>query len=58
MDAKVNIFVSFETRYITNKFKMHFAPLIGVNNHFQFAFHGCLLLSNKIYFSLTDANIG
>ncbi|KAK2420433.1 FRS (FAR1 Related Sequences) transcription factor family [Trifolium repens] len=37
--------ISFDTTYITNKYKMPFAPFIGVNNHFQSRLLGCALLS-------------
>ena len=36
--------ISFDTAYITNKYKMSFAPFIGVNNHFQSRLLGCALL--------------
>ncbi|KAL2933742.1 Protein FAR-RED IMPAIRED RESPONSE 1 [Bienertia sinuspersici] len=39
--------VSFDTTYITNRFKMPFAPFIGVNNHFQSTIFGCALLSDE-----------
>ncbi|XP_058767041.1 protein FAR-RED IMPAIRED RESPONSE 1-like [Vicia villosa] len=39
--------ISFDTTYITNKYKMPFAPFIGVNNHFQSRLLGCALLANE-----------
>ncbi|XP_052287370.1 protein FAR-RED IMPAIRED RESPONSE 1-like [Citrus sinensis] len=39
--------VSFDTTYITNKYKMPFAPFIGVNNHFQSILLGCALLADE-----------
>ncbi|KAK9288913.1 hypothetical protein L1049_017383 [Liquidambar formosana] len=39
--------VSFDTTYITNKYKMPFAPFIGVNNHFQSTLLGCALLADE-----------
>jgi hypothetical protein len=39
--------ISFDTTYITNKYKMPFAPFIGVNNHFQSRLLGCALLSDE-----------
>ncbi|KAH9670104.1 protein FAR-RED IMPAIRED RESPONSE 1 [Citrus sinensis] len=39
--------VSFDTTYITNKYKMLFAPFIGVNNHFQSILLGCALLADE-----------
>ena len=39
--------VSFDTTYITNKYKMPFAPFIGVNNHFQSVLLGCALLVDE-----------
>ncbi|KAK3212542.1 hypothetical protein Dsin_017248 [Dipteronia sinensis] len=39
--------VSFHTTFITNKYKMPFAPFIGVNNHFQSMLLGCALLANE-----------
>ncbi|KAK9944460.1 hypothetical protein M0R45_010028 [Rubus argutus] len=39
--------ISFDTTYITNKYKMPFAPFIGVNNHFQSALLGCALLADE-----------
>ncbi|XP_060969889.1 protein FAR-RED IMPAIRED RESPONSE 1-like [Cannabis sativa] len=39
--------VSFDTTYITNKYKMPFAPFIGVNNHFQTSLLGCALLAHE-----------
>jgi len=37
--------ISFYTTYITNKYKISFAPFIGVNNHFQARILGCTLLA-------------
>ncbi|GAU46502.1 hypothetical protein TSUD_285840 [Trifolium subterraneum] len=39
--------ISFDTTYITNKYKMPFAPFIGVNNHFQSRLLGCALLADE-----------
>ena len=39
--------VSFDTTYITNKYKMPFAPFIGVSNHFQSTILGCALLVDE-----------
>ncbi|KAK1550107.1 hypothetical protein Q3G72_013813 [Acer saccharum] len=39
--------VSFDTTYVTNKYKMPFAPFIGVNNHFQSILLGCALLVDE-----------
>jgi len=39
--------ISFDTTYITNKYKMPFSPFIGVNNHFQSRLLGCALLANE-----------
>ena len=38
--------VSFDTKYITNKYRMPFAPFIGVNNH-QSILLGCALLADE-----------
>lgn len=39
--------VSFDTTYITNQYKILFAPFVGVNNHFQSTIFGCALLSDE-----------
>ena len=39
--------VSFDMINITNKFKMSFAPFIGLNNHFQSTLFGYALLANE-----------
>lgn len=39
--------VSFDITYITNKYKMPFAPFIGVNNHFQSTLLGCALVGKE-----------
>ncbi|KAI5332125.1 hypothetical protein L3X38_022253 [Prunus dulcis] len=39
--------ISFDTTYITNKYKMPFAPFIGVNNHSQSTLLGCALLADE-----------
>ncbi|KAK9734026.1 hypothetical protein RND81_04G109600 [Saponaria officinalis] len=39
--------VSYDTTYITNKFKMSFSPFIRVNNHYQSTILGCALLSDE-----------
>jgi zinc finger SWIM domain-containing protein 3 len=38
--------ISFDTTFSTNKFKMSFAPLIGVNHHKQTILFGAALLYN------------
>ena len=37
--------VSFDTTYLTNKYDMPFACLVGVNHHGQSVLLGCALLS-------------
>ena len=37
----------FDVTYMTNKFKMPFAPFIGVNHHAQFILFGGALLENE-----------
>jgi hypothetical protein len=39
--------ISFDTKYITNKYKMPFALFIGVDNHFQSRLLGCALLADE-----------
>ena len=39
--------VSFDTTFQTNKFEMHFAPILGTNHHKQTIIFGCALLFNK-----------
>ncbi|KAI5339418.1 hypothetical protein L3X38_018690 [Prunus dulcis] len=40
--------ISFDTTCITNKYKMPFAPFIGVNNHSQSTLLGCALLADEM----------
>ncbi|XP_062147753.1 uncharacterized protein LOC133856714 [Alnus glutinosa] len=39
--------ITFDTTYLTNKYKMPFAPFVGVNHHGQSILCGCGLLSNE-----------
>lgn len=39
--------VTFDTTYLTNKYDMHFAALVGVNYHKNLILLGCGLLSNQ-----------
>lgn len=39
--------VSFDTTYLKNRYKMSFAPFIGVNHHGQSIMFGCALLSGE-----------
>ncbi|XP_043700374.1 protein FAR-RED IMPAIRED RESPONSE 1-like [Telopea speciosissima] len=39
--------VCFDTTYVTNKYKIPFAPFIGVNNHFQSTLLGCALIADE-----------
>jgi hypothetical protein len=39
--------ITFDTTYLTNKYKMPFAPFVGVNHHGQSILFGCGLLSNE-----------
>ncbi|XP_050378377.1 protein FAR1-RELATED SEQUENCE 5-like [Argentina anserina] len=39
--------VVFDTTYNTNRYKMFFAPLLGVNHHGQTLVFGCTFLSNE-----------
>ncbi|KAF8405456.1 hypothetical protein HHK36_010362 [Tetracentron sinense] len=39
--------VCFDTSYLTNKYKMPFAPFIGVNHHFQSILLGCALIADE-----------
>ncbi|XP_030478250.1 protein FAR1-RELATED SEQUENCE 4-like [Cannabis sativa] len=39
--------VSFDTTYITNKYKIPFTPFIGVNKHFQTSLLSCALLVDE-----------
>ncbi|XP_010250357.1 PREDICTED: protein FAR-RED IMPAIRED RESPONSE 1-like [Nelumbo nucifera] len=38
--------VCFDTTYLTNRYKMPFAPFIGVNNHCQPTLLGCALIAD------------
>ncbi|XP_051225511.2 protein FAR1-RELATED SEQUENCE 5-like [Lolium perenne] len=40
--------VSFDATYMTNKYKMPFAPFIGINNHGQSIQLGCGFLKNEL----------
>ncbi|KAJ3669974.1 hypothetical protein LUZ60_010298 [Juncus effusus] len=40
--------VTFDTTYLTNKYKMPFSPIVGVNNFGQSILFGCALLSGEI----------
>ncbi|KQK16083.1 hypothetical protein BRADI_1g26654v3 [Brachypodium distachyon] len=40
--------VSFDTTYMTNIYKMSFAPFIGINNHGQSIQFGCGFLRNEL----------
>ncbi|XP_059640548.1 protein FAR1-RELATED SEQUENCE 6-like [Cornus florida] len=39
--------VTFDTKYLTNRYDMPFAPFVGVNHHRQLLLFGCGLLSNE-----------
>ncbi|CAA0828586.1 Protein FAR1-RELATED SEQUENCE 5 [Striga hermonthica] len=39
--------ITFDTTYLTNKYKMPFAPFVGVNHHGQSVLFGCGLLTNE-----------
>ncbi|KAL9663874.1 hypothetical protein QQ045_019267 [Rhodiola kirilowii] len=39
--------VSFDTTYVSNRYRMPFAPFIGVNNHGQSILFGCALLAGE-----------
>ncbi|KAF8408600.1 hypothetical protein HHK36_004663 [Tetracentron sinense] len=39
--------ISFDTTYVRNKYKMPFAPIIGVNHHSQFMLLGCALIADE-----------
>lgn len=39
--------VSFDTTYLKNRYRMSFAPFIGVNHHGQSILFGCALLSGE-----------
>ncbi|XBJ23490.1 hypothetical protein VPH35_001621 [Triticum aestivum] len=39
--------ITFDTTYLTNKYKMPFAPFVGVNHHGESVLLGCGLLSNE-----------
>ncbi|XP_068665414.1 protein FAR1-RELATED SEQUENCE 5-like [Aristolochia californica] len=38
--------ITFDTTYLTNKYRMPFAPIVGVNHHNQSALFGCALLAD------------
>jgi zinc finger SWIM domain-containing protein 3 len=38
--------ITFDTTYLTNKYKMSFAHFVGVNHHGQFILFWCGSLSN------------
>ncbi|KAM0881811.1 hypothetical protein ACQ4PT_032703 [Festuca glaucescens] len=40
--------VSFDTTYLTNEYKMPFAPFIGINNHGQSVQFGCAFIRNEL----------
>jgi hypothetical protein len=39
--------VTFDTRYLTNKYEMLFAPFMGVNHHGQSILFGVALISSE-----------
>jgi zinc finger SWIM domain-containing protein 3 len=39
--------ITFDTTYLTNTYKMPFAPFVGVNHHGQSTLLGCALLTNE-----------
>ncbi|XP_059625140.1 protein FAR1-RELATED SEQUENCE 2-like isoform X2 [Cornus florida] len=39
--------VFFDTSYVRNKHQIPFAPIIGVNHHFQFTLLGCALIGDE-----------
>ncbi|XP_042959355.1 protein FAR1-RELATED SEQUENCE 5-like [Carya illinoinensis] len=39
--------ITFDTTYLTNAYKMPFAPFVGVNHHGQSILFGCGLISNE-----------
>ncbi|XP_010675536.2 protein FAR1-RELATED SEQUENCE 5-like [Beta vulgaris subsp. vulgaris] len=39
--------ITFDTTYVSNRYRMPFAPFIGVNNHGQSILLGCALLSGE-----------
>jgi hypothetical protein len=39
-------YVSFDTTFSTNRYKMPFAPIVGVNNHGNTVVFVCVLLQN------------
>jgi hypothetical protein len=51
--------ISFDTTYITNKYKMPFAPFIGVNNHFQSRLLGLCITLRRVhaYFHMVDEDM-
>ncbi|CAM8984665.1 unnamed protein product [Rhodiola kirilowii] len=49
--------VSFDTTYVSNRYKMSFAPFIGVNNHGQSILFGCALLPEKKSLTLFGCSI-
>jgi hypothetical protein len=43
--------MSFDTTYMTNSYKMPFAPFIGINSHEQSIQFGCGFLGNELTIS-------
>jgi zinc finger SWIM domain-containing protein 3 len=39
--------ITFDTTYLTNKYKMPFMLFVGVNHHGQFVLFRCALISNE-----------
>jgi hypothetical protein len=46
-----NDYISFDTTYMTNAYKMPFAPFIGINSHGQSIQFGCRFLGNELSIS-------
>ena len=46
--ARYNDVISFDTTYMTNMYKMHCAPFIGINNHGQSIQFGCGFVRNEL----------
>ena len=42
-----NDVVTFDATYLLNKYKMPFAPFVGLNHHGHSILLGCVLLSNE-----------
>ena len=47
MDEYFGDVITFDTTYLTNPYKMSFAPFVGVNHHGQSILLGCGLISNE-----------